>query len=88
MKILLIIILSLISTVSMAQTNLKAGFVYLNKLSPFNSWTYQHEMSRIALLESGLVSDAIYVEVPESGDSEKTNKAIDSLIRIRRLTVL
>ncbi|HCA43795.1 MAG TPA: hypothetical protein DEP28_11155 [Bacteroidetes bacterium] len=80
-KLFNLIVIFFITCNIYSQTNLKAGYVYLNKLNPFNSWTYQHEMSRIALLESGLVSDAIYVEVPESGDSEKTRNAIDSLIK-------
>lgn len=80
-RLITLLFLFFFAATSFAQTNLKAGYVYLNKLNPFNSWTYQHEMSRIALLESGLVSDAIYVEVPESRDSEKTRNAIDSLIK-------
>jgi basic membrane protein A len=64
-----------------AQTNLKAGFIYLNKLSPFNTWTYQHELSRIALLESGLVNDALYVEVMETADSVTIINSIDSLLK-------
>lgn len=64
-----------------AQTNIKAGFVYLNKLTHFNTWTYEHELSRIALLESGLVNDAIYVEVMETADSIAIIQSIDSLLK-------
>lgn len=64
-----------------AQTNLKAGFVYLNKLTSFNTWTYEHELSRIALLESGLVNDALYVEVMETADSIAILQSIDSLLK-------
>lgn len=64
-----------------AQTDIKAGFVYLNKLTHFNTWTYEHELSRIALLESGLVNDAIYVEVMETADSIAIIQSIDSLLK-------
>lgn len=80
-KIILIIFTLFCFNTINAQTNLKAGFLYLNKLSPSNTWAYEHELSRIALLKSGLVNDAIYIEVMESADSIAIMDAIDSLLR-------